>query len=97
MGDHKRGAPGAKPMTKADMAHAVAVLLNPALMRLHRETGIPVECILAGAHAKIVAMIAGTFGADVAADACDRAAARLRDMQSPEAAALAAAVPMEWA
>lgn len=74
---------------RSDMANNAAEMVAVMLTQLQRETGIPFECILAGAHAQIVTMMTTTIGGPMAAHCCEAAASRVRNMPSLSAARLA--------
>lgn len=65
---------------KIDMADQAARMIGAMLRRLHRETGFPMDCILAGAHAEVVAMMAASFGGSMTALCCEQAAERVRGL-----------------
>lgn len=78
---------------KTDQAEQAATLIAEALLRIADESGLPIEAILAGAHAQIVTMMVTTMGGPVTAASCERAAARVRTLPSLKALSLAVAVP----
>lgn len=62
---------------KTELTEAVAELTTQFLFDLAAASGAPADCILAGAQSAVVAAMAATLGADLAAAACRRAAERL--------------------
>ena len=46
--------------TKNEMAEQAAEMIGSMLLRLHSETGLPLDCILAGAHAQVITMMTTT-------------------------------------
>lgn len=68
---------------KEEIANNVAEKVGASLLRLHQETGFPLECILAGAHAEVITMMASAVGSRATATCCERAAERLRELPEP--------------
>ncbi len=60
-------------------------------MALMRESGMPWDSIIAGAHAEVVSAMTMAFGGQVASDACARAAERVYALPSAADHALACA------
>ena len=60
-------------------------------MALMRESGMPWDSIIAGAHAEVISIMTLTFGGQVASDACARAAERVYALPSAADHALACA------
>ena len=60
-------------------------------MALMRESGMPWDSIIAGAHAEVVSVMALSFGGQMASDACARAAERVYALPSAADHALACA------
>lgn len=60
-------------------------------MALMRESGMPWDSIIAGAHAEVISAMTLTFGGQVASDACARAAERVYALPSAADHALACA------
>lgn len=79
--------------TKTEQAEKAATLTADALLRIADESGLPIEAILAGAHAQIVTMMVTTMGGPVTAKSCERAAAQVRTLPSLRALSLAFAAP----
>jgi len=79
--------------TKTEQAEKAATLTAEALLRVAEESGLPIEAILAGAHAQIVTMMVTTMGGPLTAESCERAAAQVRTLPSLRALSLAFAAP----
>lgn len=77
----------------SDLADIAADLTVDFIAKLHRDTGVPVELILIGAHAAIVTAMVEHLGGPMVAASCERAAKRVRSMPSRAASALAYAAP----
>lgn len=75
--------------TKNEMAEQAAEMIGAMLLRLQGETGFPLDCILAGAHAQIITMMTTTFGGPMTAHCCEQAADRVRSLPSLDAVSLA--------
>jgi hypothetical protein len=60
-------------------------------MALMRDSGMPWDSIIAGAHAEVVSAMTLTFGGQMASDACARAAERVYALPSAADHALACA------
>lgn len=75
--------------TKNEMAEQAADMVGAMLLRLHSETGLPLECVLAGAHAEVIAMMTTALGGPMTAHCCELAAERVRDLPSLDAVSLA--------
>lgn len=81
-------------MTEQDqMAMKAGEMVGRMILRLHEETGIPIHCILIGAHSQIVGMMSASVGGPMAAMCCEQAADRVRDWPSLDAVSLAYAQP----
>lgn len=80
-------------MTHAAVANAAGALVEDYIDLLSKQTGVPVEVILIGAHAHIVAMLVERIGGELVAASCERAASRVRDLPSRGACELTYAVP----
>lgn len=80
-------------LTPDHLADIAADLTADFVAKLHRDTGMPVELILAGAHAHIITAMVERFGGPMVAASCERAAERVRAMPSRDACALAYAAP----
>jgi hypothetical protein len=79
--------------TKNELATEAADLMGDVLVTLQRLTGLPTECLLAGAHAQIVATMAASLGGPKAAQMIRSAADHVEHQPSLHAAALAFARP----
>lgn len=79
--------------TKDELANEAADLVGDVLVTLQRLTGLPTECLLAGAHAQIVATMAANLGGPKAAQIIRSAADRIEHAPSAHAASLAFARP----
>lgn len=79
--------------TRNEMAEQAAELIGAAILRIHRETGMPMECVLAGAHAEVVALMTSLVGGPMTAHCCEMAAAKVRCLPSANAMRLASAAP----
>lgn len=79
--------------TKRELADDAAELVGDVLVNLQRLTDIPTDCLLAGAHAEIIAMMARHLGGPMTASLCEQMAARVRDLPPHSAASLALARP----
>jgi hypothetical protein len=62
-------------------------------MVLMRESGMPWDSIIAGAHAEVISVMTLIFGDQVASDACARAAERVYALPSAADHALVCARP----
>ena len=60
-------------------------------MAMMRQSGMPWDSIIAGAHAEVVSVMALSFGGQMASDACTRAAERVCALPSAADHALACA------
>lgn len=78
---------------KLAIAMEAGETLARTLARLHRENGWPLDAILAGALAELVAMLGETHGGEVASETLTQAAQRVRGMPADAAAALMLAQP----
>lgn len=79
--------------TKDELATEAADLMGDVLVTLQRLTGLPTECLLAGAHAQIVATMVMNLGGPLTAQAIRHVADRIEHQPSSHAAALAFAPP----
>ncbi|MFN3952949.1 MAG: hypothetical protein ACK4LQ_00750 [Pararhodobacter sp.] len=79
--------------TKNEMAEQAAEMIGAMLLRLHSETGLPLDCILAGAHAQVITMMTTTLGGPMTAHCCEQAAERVRTLPSLDAVSLAFSEP----
>lgn len=73
-----------------EMADAAGDLVTETLIEVMDRAGMPPHVFLAGAHAAIVTMLLDTVGGPMTADACQRAADRVRNLPSRHAYLLAA-------
>jgi hypothetical protein len=71
----------------------VARRVNELLIELHREAGIPLAEVMAGAHSQVVVMLASILGGELAAERCISAAETVRPVLSIQDALLFAAEP----
>lgn len=78
---------------KNELAEQAAEKIGAMLLRLHRETGWPMDCILAGAHAQLIAVMAMNLGGPMTALCCERAAERVRNLPSLDTVSLAFSEP----
>jgi hypothetical protein len=76
-----------------DMAEEAAEMIGRMLVMLHQQSGIPMDCVLAGAHSQVIAMMTASVGGPMTALCCEQAAERVRDWPSLGAASLAFARP----
>lgn len=79
--------------TKTELAEQAAEAIRAALLRLHTKDGLPLDCLLIGAHAQIVTMMTTAMGGPMTAQCCERAADRVRSVPSQAAVSLALAQP----
>lgn len=79
--------------TKHQLADEAADLVAEALANIQGQTGMPTECLLAGAHAQIIAMMVMFLGGPMTALSCEQASARVRRLPSKRAVSLAFARP----
>jgi hypothetical protein len=75
----------------ADAMVRAGRLIETAVIVAAQLTGLPVPLVLAAAHAEVVGMIAVMGGGPMAAQACERAADRVRDFPDHSRLALAVA------
>ncbi|ROT99071.1 hypothetical protein [Histidinibacterium lentulum] len=68
--------------TKAELSEHAAEAVGAMLLRFQSRSGMPLDVLLAGAHAQIVSMMLTTHGAETAAECCEQVAARLRSLPS---------------
>lgn len=78
--------------TKAAAAEQAASCIREC-MALMRESGMPWDCIIAGAHAEVISAMTLTFGGQMAAHCCTSAAERVCTLPSAADHALASARP----
>ena len=78
---------------KTDIANQIADAVERYLVDLQAATGVPTAVLLAGAHAGLVVTMAAELGGPMTAQACERAAARVRHLPSLAACSLAFAAP----
>lgn len=79
--------------TEREIAAHAGEQVHKLLIKLQDETGIPTSCLLAGAHAQIVALMALAMGGPTAAARCEAAANKVRNTPSMRAYSLAIAPP----
>lgn len=78
---------------KAALIDRATDVMLGAIIEAHRQTGLPIDAILAGAHVASLELMLRTLGQDVTAECCDRAAAQVRNIPAERLTPLALAVP----
>ncbi len=78
---------------KQAAADEVATYIRQVMDDLHQRHGLPWDCIAAVVHAEAVSAMTAIYGGPMAAQCCERAAERVRNLPSAAAHALAFAAP----
>ncbi|WP_158970938.1 hypothetical protein [Chachezhania sediminis] len=79
--------------TPEQSTEIVANCVSDLILRLHKEAGIPLQMVIAAAHAEIVTEMALMVGGEMAYELCLGAGERVRPLLSVSDIALAASTP----
>lgn len=80
-------------MTEDEQIEYTANLVGALLLRVHADTGAPIEAILAGAHAQVATMMVASLGGEETAELLENAAEQVRDLPALGASRLAFLAP----